>query len=190
MAGRSFETERMALRPLDTEDSASLQAYLNDDGILGRRYVPWAVRDAEPLSRPQVAGILEEWGKEKSGFTVGIQAKASGRLVGHATCEWRWDPHCPSVSVVVAPSQQRSGHGSEALRLLLEHLFLDTPAHTVTGWIASWNEPALAFAAAHGFVESGRIPRAGLHNGAYFEQVIVALLRREWAARQGDRRAA
>lgn len=190
MGGRSFETERMTLRALDSEDAAPLQSYLNDAALLGRRYVPWSVRDAEPLSRSHVAAILEEWGKEKTGFALGVLAKASGRLIGHATCEWNWDPHCPSISVVIVPSQQRAGYGSEVLRLLVEHLFLDTPAHTITGWIASWNEPALAFAAAHGFVESGRIPRAGLRNGEYYEQVVVDFLRREWGARQGGHRAA
>ena len=186
----TFETERIALRALESEDAPTLQAYLNDAGLLGRRYIPWSSRDAEPLSRAQVAAILEEWGKGKKSLALGIASKASGRLIGHATCEWGWDLHCPSISVVVAPPQQRSGYGSDALRLLIAHLFLDTPAHTVTGWIASWNEPALAFAAAQGFTESGRIPRAGLKNGVYYEQVVVDLLRREWGVRQGGHRAA
>jgi len=190
MGGRSFETERIALRALDPDDAAPLHSYLNDDAVLGRRYVPGSVRDAEPLSRSHVAGILEEWGKEKTGFTLGVLAKASGRLIGHATCEWPWDPHCPSISLVIAPSEQRAGYGSEVVRLLVAHLFLDTPAHTITGWIASWNEPALAFAAAHGFAECGRIPRAGVRNGSYYEQVVVDLLRREWTARQGGSHAA
>ena len=190
MGGRSFETKRLALRALELEDAASFQGYLNDAGILGRRYIPWSVADVAPLSRPQVAAILEEWSKEKSGLTLGVLVKASGRLIGHATCDGSWDPHSPSVSVVIAPSQQRGGYGSEVLRLLVAHLFLDTPAHTITGWMASWNDPALAFAAASGFTECGRIPRAGLRGGAYYDQVVVELLRREWAARKGGCRAA
>ena len=190
MGGRSFETERIVLRSLDPDDAAPLHSYLNDDAVLGCRYVPGAVRDAEPLSRSHVAGILEEWGKETTGFTLGVLAKASGRLIGHATCEWPWDPHCPSISLVIAPSEQRAGYGSEVVRLLLAHLFLDTPAHTITGWMASWNEPAQAFAAAHGFAECGRIPRAGVRDGRYYEQVVVDLLRREWSGRQGDLHAA
>lgn len=190
MGGRSFETERIALRALEPDDTAPLQLYLNDAGILGRRYIPWSVADIAPLSRSQVAAILEEWSKEKSGFTLGVLVKTSGRLIGHATCDGSWDPHSPSVSVVIAPSQQRGGYGSEVLRLLVAHLFLDTPAHTITGWMASWNEPALAFAAAHGFAECGRIPRAGVRDGRYYEQVVVDLLRREWTARQGEPHAA
>ena len=140
------------------------------------------------LDIPLIEGLeaesfREEWSKEKSGFTLGVLVKASGRLIGHATCDGSWDPHSPSVSVVIAPSQQRGGYGSEALHLLVAHLFLDTPAHTITGWMAGWNEPALAFAAASGFTECGRIPRAGLRGGAYYDQVVVELLRREWAAR-------
>ncbi|MDD5265350.1 MAG: GNAT family protein [Candidatus Bipolaricaulis sp.] len=190
MGGRGFEDERIVLRALEPDDAVSLQSYLNDNTLFGRRYVPWSVRDAEPLSHSHVAEILEEWGKEKSGFALGVLAKASGRLIGHATCEWRWDPHCPSISLVIAPSEQRVGYGSDVLRLLIAHLFLDTPAHTITGWIASWNEPALEFVAAHGFSECGRIPRAGVRDGNYYEQVVVDLLRREWLGRQGGPHAA
>ncbi|MDD4903795.1 MAG: GNAT family protein [Candidatus Bipolaricaulis sp.] len=182
---RGYETERTALRALEPEDATPIQAYLNDAALIGCRHLPWSLQDVAPVSRAQVAAAIEEWGKAKAGFTLGIEAKASGRLIGHAGCDWNWDPHCPSLAVVIAPSQQRAGLGSEVSRLLLEVLFLETPAHTVIGWLTSWNAPALAFAAAHGFSECGRIPRAGLRDGAYYDDIVVDLLRREWLARRG-----
>ena len=190
MIDRGFETERTVLRAFEPDDIAAVEDYLNDSDIVGRRYLPWTLRDGIPLSTSQVAGILDEWVKQKAGFALAVETKASGRLIGHAVCEWGWDPHCPSASVVIAPSQQRMRYGSEVLSLLLRFLFLETAAHTVTGWVASWNEPALRFAAARGLAEAGRMPRAGLRDGAYYEQVVFDLLRREWAGREGGRHAA
>ncbi|MGD9676027.1 MAG: GNAT family N-acetyltransferase [Candidatus Bipolaricaulia bacterium] len=185
MSVRGYETERTVLRALEPEDAVPIQAYLNDAGLIGCRYLPGPVQDIAPVSRAQATAAIEAWGKTQAGFTLGIEAKALGRLIGHASCDWSWDPHCPSLAVVIAPSQQRAGLGSEVARLLLEVLFCETPAHTVLGWLTSWNATALAFAAAQGFSECGRIPRAGLRDGAYYDDVVVDLLRREWLACRG-----
>ena len=182
MTAVRFANEFVRLRALESTDVDALHAYMGDERLFGCRYVPWGTRDIEPFSRGQVQKILDEWGKEKKAFTLGIEV--AGAIVGHAGCHWGWDTHCPSVWIVVAPESQRQGIGSGALDLLLTHLFENTPAHNVNGWIASWNKPALAFADAHGFLQSGRIPRGGLRNGSYFDEVMIDILKPEWLARR------
>lgn len=182
-----FCGDRIDLRALEETDVGALHVYLNDPALLGRRYLSGDVPEVTPLSRGQVAEILDACAKPKNGFTLGIELRDTGELVGHAGCNWNWDPHCPGVSIAVAPAHQRSGIGSEVLSMLLQHLFEDTPAHNVNGWVPGWNAPALAFAERHGFTESGRIPRGGLRAGAWFEHVMLDILRPEWvAAREGS----
>ncbi|MEN8152196.1 MAG: GNAT family protein [Planctomycetota bacterium] len=182
-----FNSDRVGLRALEETDTEALHAYLNHPALLGRRYLPGDVPDLTPLSRAQVAEILEGCAKPKNAFTLGIELRDTGELVGHAGCNWNWDTHCPSVSIAVAPTHQRAGIGSEALRMLLGHLFEDTTAHNVNGWVPGWSEPALAFAKRHGFTECGRVPRAGLRDGVWFEDVMLDILRPEWvAAREGS----
>jgi len=182
---KRFSTERIRLRALEKKDVGALGSYLNDPCLIGRRYLPWEIRDVAPLSEMQGERILEEWGKETKGFTLGVELRESGDLVGHAGCRWRWDTHCPDVFVVVSPAHQRQGIGSEAVRLLLGYLFGETPAHSVNSWVASWNDGGLAFARSIGFTESGRIPRSGLRDGRWVEEVMIDLLRREWFEREG-----
>ena len=181
-----FASERLSLRALEAEDVDALQAHLNDPALIGRRCIPWRMRDIAPLSRRQIEEIIESWAQEKKAFTLGIEMRDSGKLVGHAGCSWGWDTHCPGISVVVAAAHQRNGIGSEVLHLLLTYLFENTPAHNVNGWAASWNEAGLAFARKHGFTESGRIPRGGIRDDAYYEEVMVDILKREWMAAGGD----
>jgi len=182
-----FSSDRVGLRALEETDTEALHAYLNDPALLGRRCLPGDAPEVTPLSRAQVAEILEGCANPKKAFTLGIELRDSGELVGHAGCDWNWDTHCPTVSIAVAPAHQRAGIGSEVLRMLLAHLFEETPAHNVSGWVPGWNEPALAFAERHGFTESGRIPRGGLRDGAWFEHVLLDILRPEWvAAREGS----
>jgi RimJ/RimL family protein N-acetyltransferase len=181
-----FGSGTITLRPLDVNDVSALHAMANDPTTCGRRYFPWSLPQAAPLSAKQVEAALEEWGKRKKALTLGIAKDGVEPVVGYCDCDWDWDPHCPSVSVVVDPAHRRTGIGSIALRLLLTYLFEQTPAHNVNGWIDSWNEPALAFARARGFAQSGTVPRIGLRNGRYVDGVLVDILRPEWAALGGD----
>lgn len=180
-----FETDRARLRALEKGDAAALQSYLNEPSIIGRRYIPWKMKDVAPLSLSRVDGIVESWGKEEKSITLGIELRETGDLVGHVGWHWGWDTHCPGAWVVVASSHQRRGIGSEVLTHLLEYLFLDTPAHNVNGWLASWNDAGLAFAQSLGFTVSGRVPRGGIRSGAFFDEVMVDILKPEWLAVKG-----
>jgi RimJ/RimL family protein N-acetyltransferase len=186
----SFSTRDTSLRAFEPADAAELQVYLNHPDLAGRRYLPDGVSDLAPLSMRQVEGVIERWQKEDKSWTLAIVDAASGAVLGHTRADWEWDPHCPWVSVAVAPSHQRRGIGSAALAMALRFLFEETPAHVVSGWMSSWNEPAIAFAAKNGFSKAVRRPRAGVHAGAYYSEVAFDLLRREWMSREVTRHAA
>jgi len=185
-----FQTERTILKPLEVDDVEELQSYLNAPGMIGCRCLPWEIRDVAPLSRARVEEALAAWAKEKKGFALGIALRETGELIGHATCDWHWDPHAPGIAVAVSPLRRRRGIGSEVARHLVSYLFENTAAHNVSGWISSWNEAGLAFAAALGFRESGRIPRSEIRDGSYHEGVLVDLLKPEWRKLERERHGA
>jgi len=178
----SFQGNRLALRPFEPHDVPALQAYLNHPDLSGRRFIPWAFPDIAPLSQRQVEGIVQRWAEADRSLPLAVIRPDAGQLIGHAECDWHWDPHQPSVQVVIAPDYQRQGHGSEVLELLMRHLLDYTPAHNVSCWIADWNKPALTFCQRHGFRVAGRMRRAGIHQGRYFDLVINDILRTEWKA--------
>ena len=186
MADAPFEGRLIRLRAFEPGDEQAVEAYLNHPALVGRRYVPWSFSDTAPLSGQQVAAIVQQWGETEKGLVLAVVHRAGSQVVGHAQCDWDWDPHGPSVSVVIDPAQQRQGLGSEALALLLRYLFDYTPAHTVACWIAGWNREGRSLAARHGFHDCGRMRRAGLRQGAYFDLAIMDLLRREWQAATRD----
>jgi RimJ/RimL family protein N-acetyltransferase len=185
VSGNPFEDENVVLQPLERDDVEALQVYLNDPDLANRRYIPRTFPQTTPLSRCRVEAILDEWEKREKAFVLGVGLRKTEELIGHAECNWRWDAHCPSVSVVVAPRHQRNGHGSAVLQMLLEYVFQNTPAHNVNAWIADWNHSALAFAERHGFSKAGRVPRVGIRDGAYVDSIVVDVLRCEWSAKGG-----
>lgn len=181
-----FEGDRVVLRPFGLDDVPALESYLNHPELAGRRYIPWAFPEIVPLSRQQIESIVEKWGKTEKGLQLAVVERESGTLLGHAGCDWDWDPHNPSGSLVIAPDYQRQGYGAEVLGLLLRYLFQYTVAHNVTCWIADWNRPARLFAANQGFQEAGRMRRAGIRQGQYFDLILMDLLRPEWVRSGGS----
>ena len=178
------QSENLTLQPFEADDALALQTYLNHTELSGRRYLPRGFPDDIPLSINQVVEIIEKWGEGKSEVHLAVIQAVRGELVGHADMAWDWDPHAPWVSVVIAPSSQRRGFGTEVMNLLLNHLFENTIAHNVSSWMADWNQEAREFAKSLGFQEGGRSRREGFRQGKYFDEILVDILRPEWAARQ------
>jgi RimJ/RimL family protein N-acetyltransferase len=180
-----FQGERVALRAFEPDDVEALGAYLTHPDLTGRRYIPWKIPDAFPLSRRQIEQVLETWAERERSLHLAVVLREAGTLVGHTNCSWRWDPHCPSIDVVIAPTHQRQGSGSEVARLMLRYLFERTPAHVVTTGFASWNAAAGTFARHLGFTETGAMRHVGLLDGEPFDWATADLLKREWLA-QGE----
>jgi RimJ/RimL family protein N-acetyltransferase len=183
----NFKAQDVYLRAFEPEDVPALHTYLNHPGLSGRRYIPWKFSDDLPLSLKQAQEIYEGWCDEEGEVHLAVVLGESGVLIGHAEMDWSWDPHCPGVSVVIAPEQQRKGYGSQVMQLLLHHLFEGMPAHCISCWIAEWNQEARAFLKSHAFQESARMRRAGIRQAAYYDMLATDLLRSEW---EGDQDAA
>jgi RimJ/RimL family protein N-acetyltransferase len=187
MMNLELKTQDLYLRAFEPGDVPALHDYLNHPDLSGRRYIPWKFSDDLPLALKHAQEIYEKWSEEEEEVHLAVVLGGSGELIGHAEMDWSWDPHCPGVSLVIAPLQQRKGYGSQVLRLLLRYLFESMPAHSISCWVAEWNLEARAFLRRHGFQESARMRRAGIYQGAYFDMVVMDLLRPEW---EGGRYAA
>ena len=176
-----FQGEQISLRAFEPDDVSALHAYLNHPELAGRRYIPWGLPAEFPLSKKQVESIYKKWSEEKKGVHLAVLLRGTLEMIGHAECDWGWDPHCPQVAVVIKPAHQRKGCGSEVLQTLVSYLFKNTTAHNINGWMAEWNRSARGFAEAHGFKESGRWRRDGIRDGKYYDGILVDILRPEWA---------
>jgi RimJ/RimL family protein N-acetyltransferase len=182
-----FQGERIELRAFEVEDIPRLHEYLNHPLLSGRRYIPWEFSDLHPLSKKKIEAIYQKWSEMKKGFNLGIRLIETNELIGHVQCDWEWDTHSTSLAVLLSPPHQRKRYGSEALTLLLYFLYGYTPAHNVNCWIADWNKEGRNFAQNNGFSESGRIRRAGIRQGKYFDIVVMDILREEWKKKLGGK---
>lgn len=183
-----FQGEKIELRALESEDIPKLCEYLNHPLLSGKRYIPFEFSDLFPLSKRKCEAIYQKWSDKNKGINLGVKLKETDELIGHALCDWEWDTHSTSLAVLISPPYQRKRYGSEALTLLLCYLYGYTPAHNVNCWIADWNKAGRAFAQNHGFSESGRVRRAGIRQGKYYDIILMDILRGEWKNKVGGKK--
>jgi RimJ/RimL family protein N-acetyltransferase len=184
-----FQTEQIKLRPFEPEDVPALRGYLNHPMLGGRRYLPRGFPDEVPLSTSQVEEIIKSWGEEKREAHLGVELTEKNELIGHVEFEWSWDPMAPWMSVVIARPFQRRGYGTQVTQMITSYLFENTPAYSISGWMASWNKAARSFSKKLGFKESGQPRREGFRMGAYFDGILVDLLRSEFQTMGGNKYA-
>jgi len=126
------------------------------------------------------AEVATWWAHQSDADHPVLVAEVDGRVVGYAT--WtafrsaggRFPGYDRTVehTIHVAPDQQGRGVG----RTLLEALVAEArrrDVHVMVGAIDSANTGSLAFHAALGFVEVGRMPEVGRKHGRWLDLVLV-----------------
>ncbi|MGW1537535.1 GNAT family N-acetyltransferase [Streptomyces aureus] len=124
----------------------------------------------------------------RSEATFTVEDMADGRVIG--TADYRdLDPFAGRATVGVVIGERDhwgGGHGSEALRLLLGHLFGACRLRRVELETWSGNERAVRAFRKAGFVEEGRRRAAVRVGEEWYDGVLFGLLREEWTALRTD----
>lgn len=115
-----------------------------------------------------------------------VEEKPGGRPIGMV--DYRGvDPYegVAEVGIFIGERDFWSrGYGTEALGLLVDHLFGMFPLHRLELDTWSGNTRAARAFARLGFQEEGRRRDAVLLAGARYDRLLFGLLRREWEARR------
>ena len=176
-------TPRLIIRRLVPADAEALYAYRSDPGVV--RFQTWA-----PTTVQEVRAFIErlrtleplipgEW------FQIGIALRATGELVGDFGLQARADePRLVEVGITLAPRFHHQGLASEALGALLEFLFTRTETHRVHCSVDPLNHPCMRLLEKVGMRREAHLIESLWLKGAWVDDVIYAMLRREWEVNQ------
>ena len=115
-----------------------------------------------------------------------IVDNTTGTWVGEAVLN-DWDPANESCNfrILIGPRGRDRGLGSEATRMIVDHAFTHLPLHRIALGVYAFNPRAQRVYEKAGFIVEGRERDALRWGDTRVDQVIMSVLRPEWAARQG-----
>ena len=128
---------------------------------------------SDPRPPARVAEIIAE---RRKGGTEFFVAETGGRVVGFATySQFRGgNGYLTSMehSIIVAPEGQGKGAGRALMEAVEDHA-RNRGAHTMVAVVSGENEAGVAFHAAIGYREYGRLPEVGRKFGRWLDAVFM-----------------
>lgn len=139
---------------------------------------------SEPADRAEAARFIEAqrasaWAVPGTWFQLAVRERATGGLVGDLGVHFL-DEDQVEIGFTIAPRHQRRGYATEAVRALLEHLFLAMGRHRVTASADPRNAASVALLERLGMRREAHFRRSLRFKGEWADDLVFALLATEW----------
>ena len=169
--------ERVYLSPINPDDAEKCTEWLNNPEIL-----QFITLESQVISLTSERAMLEKMAT--SGHNFAVVRQDGDDLLGIVSLNFV-DMIFRRAELGIflgEPSELAKGHGTEAIRLLLDYAFNTLGLHSVELYAFAFNERALACYRKVGFRECGRLSEAAFKRGKYHDMVIMQILDREFNA--------
>ncbi|GAA1943756.1 GNAT family protein [Amycolatopsis minnesotensis] len=179
-----LRTERLILRPFAEGDLDALHAIHSREDVT--RYLYLEPRDraecAEALEK-RVAGMsITEPGQP---LAIAVVLAETGELIGDLYFEWLSSEHRKAeIGFVFHPDHYGRGYATEAARELLRLGFEGLGLHRVIGRCDARNTASAAVLGKLGLRQEARLRENEIVKGAWVDELVFAILDREWRARR------
>ncbi len=182
-----LEGELVVLRPFTAADIEAMGPVLADPEVL--RLTGSVRTTAELVASPVLDERGRHWYETRAEQTdrldLAVVDRASDRCVGEVVLnQWRPEDRCCNFRVLIGPEGRDRGLGSEATRMLLDYAFSRTDLHRIELDVYAFNPRAQHVYERAGFVVEGRRRDAFFFDDVPVDEIIMAVLRPEWAQRR------
>jgi RimJ/RimL family protein N-acetyltransferase len=177
-------TARLRLDLLRAQDAEALFACRADPAVA--RFQGWCPVDVAEVRRfiqaQPAEAVPAGW------FQRAIRLPTDGRLVGDLGLNLPQDSTgAVEFGISIAPAWQRRGYASEVLRGVFDHVFGQLGRHRIRASVDPRNLASMAMLRGLGMRQEAHQRESLWLRGEWVDDVIFALLAREWSA-SGDKR--
>ncbi|TQJ53214.1 RimJ/RimL family protein N-acetyltransferase [Streptomyces sp. SLBN-115] len=169
---------KTVLRPFTEADADTMWEIIGDPEVVRFTFPP-----NSDLTRERVRSWYGSRTEQPDRLDLAVTVRDTGELVGEVVLH-EWDPDarsCTFRTLLGARGRDR-GLGTEATRLIVGHGFEQLGLHRVQLELYGDNERARRVYEKVGFVVEGVRREAALRDGVWVDEVLMAILDREWAA--------
>ena len=174
--------ELIRLRGVRDDDLPVLAAWEMDPGRL-TTLSSWVVPPSEAAARERIT----RWSandKDNLGFAIET-LEDPPVLVGNVGL-WGARPkdRCATIGIALGREYVGRGYGTDAMRVIVSYGFREMGLHRIQLGVAPFNPAGIRAYEKAGFVEEGRLRESVLHDGRWYDEVLMSVLDHEWAARR------
>ncbi len=180
-----LKSRRLLLRPIGLDDVPAVVAYRSLPDVC--RYVPFDPMDAGAVR----ARVLGQWSQtqieaEGDALILGVELSATGELVGDMMLAWRSEGNrCGELGYVVNPAYRGHGYATEASHRLLHVAFDELGWHRVEARVIADNTDSARLAERLGMRREAHFIEHEWFKGRWIDELMFAVLDREWAEQHG-----
>ena len=173
----SVSSERLVVDRFDEADIPALAAHRNDPALV--RFQGWTL----PYTEEHAANLVRSCHKDLlEGVQLAIRLH-DGTLVGDLMVSPAPGvEHVMELGITVGSQYQNRGYATEALRVMIAHLFTFEAVHKLMAYVATANVSSLRVFDRLGFRREGLLHDSyRLHDGSLIDEVLFGLTRAEWS---------
>lgn len=179
-----IETPRLRMDPLRAEDADALFGIRGDPDVA--RYQGWQPADVDEAAAFISAQAERPFGAPDGWNQLAVRLREDGTLIGDVGLHFpptREDPF--EFGISLAPAHQGRGYAREALTAVIDHAFGAWGYRRVVGSVDPRNTASMALCRALGMRQEAHHVESLLFRGDWVDDVVFALLAREWPSRSG-----
>jgi RimJ/RimL family protein N-acetyltransferase len=177
-------TERLLLRLFRPGDLDDVTAFQADPEIV--RYLYWEPRSRDESREWLAARIAaDRLGAEGDAVALAVERRSDGRVIGSVNAWWRSVEHRQAeIGYVLVGDAHGQGFAYEATAALLDVLFPMLDLHRVYASTDARNSGSAALLGRLGMRQEAHLRENEWFKGAWGDELIFAILRREWEQRR------
>jgi RimJ/RimL family protein N-acetyltransferase len=177
--------ERVRLRGVRDEDLPTLAKWAMDPG----RMATLSSQVAPPSEAAAKERIAERSANQDGDLGFAIETLDDRVLIGTIGL-WGAQPkdRCATLGIALGREYTGRGYGTDAVRVIVGYGFREMGLHRIQLSVAPFNPAGIRAYQKAGFVEEGRRRQAVLHDGRWYDDVLMSTLDHEWAARRSSGR--
>lgn len=173
-----LETNRLFIRPTETSDRHELFAYRSDAET--NKYQGWIPKTLEEVDF-FLTRLAKEVNQPFSWYQYILIEKESQQIIGDLGVHFLDEANLQcELGCTLRKASQNQGYATEALRRVVNFLFNDLNKHRITASIDPANTDSIRLIERLGFRKEAHMIESLSFNGKWVDDLIYALLKREW----------
>ena len=174
------------LRGLRDDDLPTLAKWEMDPGRMAT-VSSWVAPPSEAAAKERIAKCSAN---EKDDLGFAIETLDDRPVLVGNILLWGARPkdRCATLAIALGLEYIGRGYGTDAMRVIVDYGFREMGLHRMQLGVAPFNPAGVRAYEKAGFVEEGRHRESVLHDGRWYDEVLMSILDHEWAARRSSGR--